>query len=67
MIFSLVDVANKVKAPERKVSVGFPDIERIPKALKFSPTKASGILGINYHSIEDTTRSMFEDFARRGF
>lgn len=67
IFYCLVDVANQLKGPERKVSVGFPDIDRNPKSLKISSTKATDILGIKYRSLEDTTRHMFEDFTRRGF
>jgi hypothetical protein len=61
-----VDAANKLNLPGRKLSVGFPDVTR-ETALKCSNEKSIRILGIKYRSMEDTTRHLMEDFAKRGF
>ena len=63
-----VDVANKIENPGRKLSAGFPDLDRNTQGiLTLSSTKSIELLGIKYRSLEDTTKDMLDDFTRRGF
>jgi hypothetical protein len=62
-----VDIANKLNIPGRKLSVGFPDLDRGLGGLSISTQKSFEILGLKYRTLEDTTRHILEDFARRGF
>ncbi|KAH6883769.1 D-lactaldehyde dehydrogenase [Coprinopsis sp. MPI-PUGE-AT-0042] len=61
-----VDVANGLGLVDRKFSKGFPELSReLP--FDVDATKSKELLGLAYRSKEDTTRSMLEDFSRRGF
>jgi hypothetical protein len=63
---SIVDVANELGLKDRKFSKGFPELNReLPFSVDSSRSK--DILGLVYRSKEDTTRSLVEDFAKRGF
>lgn len=62
----LIDLAVKV-APSRKVSPGMPELDRSTKGMGVAYEKSIEILGMKYRSLEDTTRYMLDDFAKRGF
>ncbi|KAH6890915.1 D-lactaldehyde dehydrogenase [Coprinopsis sp. MPI-PUGE-AT-0042] len=61
----LIDVANKLSLPGRKLLPGFPDLKR-ETGLNVSSSKAVSILGLTYRSKEDTIGHALEDFAKRG-
>ncbi|CAA7262107.1 unnamed protein product [Cyclocybe aegerita] len=67
-----VETANALQPnplPSCKLSVGFPETlegERVYH-MSYSKAKEERILGIKFRTMEETTRAIFEEFAKRGW
>lgn len=64
-----IDAANSIQPPllpNHKIQAGFPDAERIVKR-RLDTKKEQGIIGMKYRDTKETTKDIFEDFAKRGW
>jgi len=62
-----VDFANKFNNTSRPLFAGFPSIhENKEYKLNYDNSKGVRLLGIKYHTKEETTKDTLEEFARRG-
>lgn len=64
-----IDAANSLQPsplPNHKIQAGFPDTERVVKR-RLDTKKEQGIIGMKYRTTKETTKDIFEDFAKRGW
>jgi nucleoside-diphosphate-sugar epimerase len=65
----IVDIVNKIAPsvwPGHEILKGFP-IEEKAYRVRYSTEKQERLLGLKYHTKEETTRDILEDFKKRGW